>query len=635
MFQLAAKKGNDRVRVMMTGKSGIEIHTLRAFLLSAGLLLGVGGGAAQTAKQSPAAPAHPPSDACAASTLGSPYIPVDSWVYPAVLRLYSMGYLHTAYLGERPWTRASIGHMLVEAAPIIDDADQFGESTVSEAQGIYDALVRELHFNPSAECFIADGNIHVESSYSATRVLSGTPLRDSFHLGSTIVNDYGRPYENGVNNYTGASGYATYGRFLLYLRGEFQGAESAAGYSAALGQTLSNVDEVEFINPATGLPFYQATIPLGPIGSTVHGSLLEGYVSTHLLNHVFSFGKQDEWLSPAQGGAMAYSNNAENVWAFHINRIEPLHVPLLSRLTGPFRYEFLVGELKGHTYMPATANDEVLPGKPWVHVEKLSFKPTQNFEFGFERTVIWGGQGHEGISLHSFLRSFFSLSAPDANVKNSNQDPGARFGAFNFSYRPPLVRNWLTIYADGEVHDDVSPIDAPRRAAWRPGLYLSHVPGLPKFDVRVEASNTAAPVRISDPMHLTPGTIQAGKFMYWETIVRQGYTNNGALFGDWMGREAKGGQAWFTYHLSGNEWIEAGMRRQKTTYDFIPGGTTLDDIDFQAVKRIGKDFEINGKFTFEHWKAPIYLPGQQTVTATTLQLTWFPKEKINFHSSGH
>ena len=36
---------------------------------------------------------------CEPSTQGSPYIPVDSWVYPAVLRLYSMGYIDHVYLG--------------------------------------------------------------------------------------------------------------------------------------------------------------------------------------------------------------------------------------------------------------------------------------------------------------------------------------------------------------------------------------------------------------------------------------------------------------------------------------------------------------------------------------------------------
>ena len=132
--------------------------------------------------------------------------------------------------------------------------------------------------------------------------------------------------------------------------------------------------------------------------------------------------------------------------------------------------------------------------------------------------------------------------------------------------------------------------------------------------------------------------------MYWESIQKQGYTNNGQIFGDWIGREGKGGQGWITYHLSGNEWIQVGVRNQKVAKDFIPGsttvnpttgflpqgGTTLNDINFQAVKRIGKDFEINGNFALEHWKAPIYLPGQQTVTTTTIKLTWYPERKVTF-----
>jgi hypothetical protein len=448
--------------------------------------------------------------------------------------------------------------------------------------------------------------------YSVARGISGTPLRDSYHLGSTIINDYGRPYQNGFNNYSGASGYASAGRFLLYARGEFQEAPSAAGYSATLSNALAALDGTTyFFNSTKPIPYnQQATIPAGPIGTATNGRIVEAYVSAQLLNHVVSFGKQDEWLGPGQGGAMAYSNNAENIYAFKINRIEPLRVPLLSRLTGPFRYEFLVGSLKGHTY----------PNDPWVHVEKISFRPTENLEFGFERTAIWGGKGHAPITVHSFLKSFFSLSAPNSAVKTSRDDPGARFGAFDFSYRLPFVRNWLTLYTDSEVHDDVSPIDAPRRASWRPGLYLSHVPGIPKLDLRAEAVSTDPPIKNS----------RGGQFMYWESIQKQGYTNKGVLFGDWIGREDKGGQGWITYHLSGNEWVQVGVRNQKAAKDFIPGGTTLNDINFQVVKRIGKDFEINGNFALEHWKAPIYLPGQQTVTTTNIQLTWFPKRKVSF-----
>jgi hypothetical protein len=48
------------------------------------------------------------------------------------------------------------------------------------------------------------------------------------------------------------------------------------------------------------------------------------------------------------------------------------------------------------------------------------------------------------------------------------------------------------------------------------------------------------------------------------------------------------------------------------------------------VKRIGKDFEIHGCFTAEHYKAPIYVTGEQTVTTTNIQLTWYPQRKVSF-----
>ena len=602
----------------------VPVFIRYALVLSGLVLMAAGTLTAEqpNASANPRQPAMSPSVDdfdCEAAFQGSPYIPVDSWIYPAMLRLYSLGYVDTVYLNMRPWTRANLGHMLEEAADRLEDEE--GDRGASEAQQLYDALKRESDTYDEDSCSKKKGSVRVESVYSVMRGISGTPLRDSYHLGSTIINDYGRPYANGFNNYSGASGYASTGRFVLYVRGEFNGSPATTGYSSALTALLAKNDGTTyFFNPTcwatlttscTPLPNnLQTTIPSGPIAATTNGRVVEAYVSAQFLNHVISFGKQDDWLGPGLGSAMAYSNNAENLYSFRINRVEPLDVPLLSRLTGPFRYEFLIGALKGHTF----------PADPWVHLEKVSFRPTQNLELGFERTVIWGGKGHAPITLKTFLRSFFSLSSPSAAAKNSPADPGARFGAFDFSYRLPFVRNWLTLYADSEVHDDVSPVDAPRRASWRPGLYLSHVPGIPKLDVRAEAVSTDPPVKTSN----------GGHFMYWEAIQSQGYTNKGQMFGDWNGREAKGGQGWITYHLSGNEWIQVGLRNQKAEKDFIPGGTTINDFNIQVIKRIRKDLEIKGDYTFEHWKAPIYLPGQHTVNAATVQVTWFPERKVSF-----
>ena len=544
-----------------------------------------------------------PVSPCRTSAMGSPYIPVDSWMYVSLTRLYSLGYLDTAFLGMRPWPRLSVLHMLEDTAAELEDAPD--RPATDEAQDLYDALMHELNVDASGPCMQHRAQARLESVYTVARGITGTPLHDSYHLGETITNDYGRPYENGFDNYTGVSGYGTAGPFTLYARTELQYAPSASGYSQTLFETLSVVDTIPYAtNPI------QATIPLGPIDTKTNLRLMEGYVSAHAVGHEFSLGKQDAWMGPGKGGAYAYSNNAEDIYSFRINRVEPLHIPWISKVTGPFRYDFMVGSLKGHTDFR----------DPWVHTEKLSFKPTPDLEFGFERTVIWGGKGHVPVTIHSFLKSFFSVQNVSASEKLSRNDPGARFGAFDMTWRLPYLRHWLTFYTDSEAHDDVNPISAPRRADVRPGLYLSHVPGVPKVDLRVEAA--------MDDQSTTRS--QRGQFTYYEAEVPQGYTNNGQIFGDWMGREAKGGQAWATYHLNGNEWVQASWRRQKTAKDFIAGGTTLDDYSAQVVKRIGKDLEVNGSFSYENYLAPIYLSGKQNVTSTSVQVTWFPGRKVSF-----
>jgi hypothetical protein len=162
-----------------------------------------------------------------------------------------------------------------------------------------------------------------------------------------------------------------------------------------LAEQLSNIDEIVYTGP-------QPTIPVGPISAENPFRLVEASLSAHLLGHEISGGKTDAWLGPAAGSSMAWSNNAENIYSFRVNRVEPVNIRFLSRLLGPVRYDFFVGSLKGHT----------VPRSPWVHAEMFSFRPSDNFEFGFERTVIWGGEGHTPVTLHTFLNSFLTRTIP-------------------------------------------------------------------------------------------------------------------------------------------------------------------------------------------------------------------------------
>ena len=570
-----------------------------SFVLSAVLIWGGAWSVAQT--QASNTPLTFPDYESGAGTTetgpaGSAYVPVDSWIYSALDRLHALGYVDSAYLGMRPWTRLSIAHMLELSSDRIET-----DAGNDEARAIYRSVLQE--FQPDIEQATGSFRPHarLESVYSQLRGIAGTPLRDSFHLGQTIINDYGRPYESGFNSYSGFSARAVAGRFSLYFRGETQHAPSAAGYSQALAAYLSNnIDGIPFAtNPK------QDTIPEGPIAAVNNVRVMEANLSYHLLGHEVSFGKSDHWLGPDKGASMLWGNNAENIYAFEINRIEPIRVPLLSRLTGPFRYDFFVGSLKGHTY----------PNSPWVHMEKISFKPTRNLEFGFDRLAVWGGKGHAPITLHTFLHSFFSFQNVSGAEKNSRNDPGARFGTFDFSYRLPFLRRWVTLYTDSLVHDDVSPISAPQRSGLHPGIYLARVPGIEHLDLRLEGASTDTII-----------SSMTGQFLYWEGIQRQGPTNKGFLMGDWVGRQGKGGQVWLAYHLSPQEKIQFMYRNAKASPQFIPGGTTQNDYELLVCKRVHKDIEVRGWLQYEGWKAPIYKPGAQSDTTASVQITWFPRD---------
>lgn len=512
----------------------------------------------------------------------SPYVPFDSWIYPAFERLFSMGYAYTAYLGMRPWTRLSCLHILEETYPKLQAAPQD-----KQAWAIFDALAKKFGYYEMAPAERAE----IDSVYVRPLGIAGTPINDSFHFGQTLINDDGRPFQQGLNAITGFSASAVAGRFSLQVRGEYQHAPGRVAYPESVEAMFAKVDSTPL----------QAPTPV-PVTNTFR--LLDANLSFHLWGHEISAGKVEEDWGPAKSGGMALSYNAAPFYALRINRVEPLRIPLLSDLIGPVRYEGVLGDLKGHRY----------PNAPWIHAEKLSFKPLRSLEFGFSRVVIFAGEGHVPLTFGSFWNSFTSFHDVPPSQKDSRDDPGSRNSSFDFTWRLPWIGNWVTLYSDSIVHDDVSPVSAPRRAAVEPGIYLSHVPGLPHFDVRVEAVST-------DP----PSGGRGGQFLYYEGVYKDGYLNKGNMMGSWMGRQGKGGQAWITDWLSPRTYIQVGYRRAKISKNFIPGGTTQNDFNARAVLRLKRDLELNAFGQFEQWTVPALAHGRQSDFAISAQLTYFPK----------
>ena len=102
------------------------------------------------------------------------------------------------------------------------------------------------------------------------------------------------------------------------------------------------------------------------------------------------------------------------------------------------------------------------PPRPLFHGEKICLKPTRNLEVSFSRTGEFGGVGR-ALTLGAIFDAYFALHSWVDYPAWDN--PGQRNGGFDFSYKVPWVRNYLTLYGTAMSRDDVTPLIAFHPAA--------------------------------------------------------------------------------------------------------------------------------------------------------------------------
>ena len=532
--------------------------------------------------------------------MASPYVPLDSWIYPALERLIALGYMKSEILGMRPWTRMQCARLLQDAENKFPD-NGAGES---EAGKLYATLTGEFGTEVARLDGAANVSARVESVYTREMGISGTPLRDGYHFGQTVINDYGRPYWEGFNDVTGVTADAETGPVSFYFRGEYQHAPAMPSYSA---HALSAVAAADFTPTlANGTAQYDRFQPL------------ESMASVNLNNVQISVGNQTAWLGPGESGSLLMSNNAAPFPMVKIEDIEPREIPGLSRILGPFRAEFFVGQLSGQHWEECDAcpqrnaqnvvGPNIVP-QPFIHGEKISFQPTPNFEFGMGVTAMFGGPGLP-VTFGNFFRTYYIHSPTAAN------NPGKRISAADFSYRVPGIRNWLTIYLDSLVVDEISPIGSTR-ANVNPGIYMPQIPKIPKLQLRAEGVNETHTTEFS------PG------FVYYDLRrYRSGYTDDGYLLGNWIGREGRGGQGWLTYSFSPRNNFSLGYRLQDVSKTFIEGGR-LADYSASGDFRLSHHLALSGLVQYEQWRFPVLSTAKQSDVTASLQLTYYPKWQVS------
>src|SRR5206468_3869044 len=139
---------------------------------------------------------------------------------------------------------------------------------------------------------------NVDYVYGRVTGISGAPLNDSYHLGQTIRNDFGRPFGEGVSGVAGLSGYVLKGPLLFQFRGEYQGAPAVPDEGLAARTLFASQDQNPIL-PTTAKPAVEQF------------RLLDTYLSAMLSGWQLSFGKRSLYWGPTQSGPFLYSSNAE------------------------------------------------------------------------------------------------------------------------------------------------------------------------------------------------------------------------------------------------------------------------------------------------------------------------------------
>jgi hypothetical protein len=443
---------------------------------------------------------------------------------------------------------------------------------------------------------------NLESVYARAVSISGPALTDGFHFGQTVSYDFGRPFERGTNGQAGGSFSAAAGPLTLYVRAEYQHAPSAPALSSAAIDAISTAD----LEPTS-------LVQSGPFAPVNRLQLMDAYVGVNLGNLQLTLGKQSLSWTPAPGGSMIWSDNAQPVNMVRLVNPEPIRLPSFLRIFGLVRIDQFFGRLEGHPYVP----------RPFEYGQKLSIKPFSFLELGFARTDTIGGQGSgNALTSSNLFKSFFGLHS-----NQLNSVPGDAHTEMDWTLYVPGVHNYIVLYGDAYADDDVLPIKNPPKNPWRPGIYITRFPGLPKLDLHVDSVSTEQP-SASFNVEYTGGPANSGRFDYYNQNYTDGYTNGGNLIGNSVGRMGRAFQGWLTYWFSPRNSLQLFYKKSSVNAEFIPGGGAWQDYAVRNEMHLRSCFYWKTELQYEHIsRYPILFNGPQNNFTAIVEMGFSPGER--------
>ena len=390
--------------------------------------------------------------------LSSANIPLDSPMYSYLDKLAGLGLITSDFKGIKPLSKGEAARLLLEAeqhlGEYLDDAPAFARELVIR---IRELVPREISLreNPEKKPSLIDYN-PVSSLRLRYVYLDGAPR--SYER---LVHDPGDDGVFGIGS--GLRPKNSYPSPVMQHGGEGTPlAENNNGVAYRKGHNaeLRWAAEGYLSDKAVGL--LEPSFEYSKSDSSAALKLNRGYVKLGGDWLELEVGKDENWLGQGYRGAITLTNNAENFTQIKLSSPEPFKVKYI----GAMKYALIASRFE----KTVTDNAE---RQPWFYAVKLSVKPTDNLEIGFNLGRQAGGAGVKN-SLGDTLRGLIGGTSAD----NSNGLAG-----FEARYRMSWLRN-SELYGEFSGEDTAS--FWPIVESYVAGIYIPRLTADGRDDFRFE-----------------------------------------------------------------------------------------------------------------------------------------------------
>ena len=392
-----------------------------------------------------------------AAVLSSTNIPLDSPVYGYLDKLAGFGLITSDIKGIKPFSKAEAARLLLEAEQRFEEGAEHSGFARQLMLRVRELIPREvalrqfpdkkvpfIDYNPVSSLRLRyvhlDGAprnyerpVHDPGDDGVFGIGSGLRPRNPYPSPATQRGSEGTPLaenNNGVVYRQGHNGE------LRWAAEGYVSDKAAALLEPVVGYSHSDSD--------TSLKLNRGYLKLG-------GDWLE-----------LEAGKDENWLGLGYRGAITLSNNAENFTLVKLSSPEPFSVPY-------------IGEMK-YALIGSRFEKSVTDGaerQPWFYALKLSVKPTDGLEIGFNLGRQVGGPGVDN-SFGDIMRGLIG----GTNADNSNGLAG-----FEVRYRIPWLRN-TELYGEFSGEDTAS--FWPIVESYLAGVYVPRLTADGRNDFRFE-----------------------------------------------------------------------------------------------------------------------------------------------------